>query len=187
LRDSAPRQLENPMHMRSAVRLAGLLALVAVATSACASTKVKQEQAAASAERDKITREATVDGSRRRADYVKCVMDQANLAAMDPDSAAIAAGDLADASLAKCGALLRSTQEDFSIELLSDGQDVVSAAAVAARTSEALRASVRGRAVAVIADARRKRAATPGDGGGLLAQTPPSPGRPELDASRAAN
>ena len=74
------------MHMRSAVRLAGLLALVAVATSACASTKVKQEQAAASAERDKITREATVDGSRRRADYVKCVMDQANLAAMDPDS-----------------------------------------------------------------------------------------------------
>jgi hypothetical protein len=174
LRHFAPRQVESPMHMRSAVRHAGLLALVAVAVSACASAQVKQEQAAASAERDKITREATVDGSRRRADYVKCVTDQATSSAMDPDSDAIEAGDLADTSLAKCGALLRSTQEDFSFELLSDGQDVVSAAAVAARTTQALRASARGRAVAAIVDARRKRASPPGDGGGRLAQAPPS-------------
>jgi hypothetical protein len=160
--------------MRFSVRLAGLLALVAVATSACASTKMKQEQAAASAERDKITREASVDGSRKRTDYVKCVLDNANMWAMDPDRDAIEPGDLADTSLAKCGALLRSTQEDFSIELFSGDQDIVSSAAAAARATEAVRSGARGRAVAAIVDARRKRSSTPGAGGGLLSQAPPS-------------
>src|SRR5262249_49026041 len=141
------------------VKLAGFLALTAVATTACAS--MKEDQAAASAERAKITREASVDGSGKRADYVKCVLDDANTQAMDPDSDAIAPGDLADASLARCGKLLRGSQEDFSMELFSDGQDVASAAATATRTTEAVRSSARGRAVALIVDARRKRSSTP--------------------------
>jgi hypothetical protein len=147
------------MHMRSSVKLAAFLALTAVATTACAS--MKQEQAAASTERTKITREASVDGSGKRADYLKCVLDDANTQAMDPGSDAITPDDLADASLAKCGSLLRGSQEDFSIELFSSGQDVASAAATATRTTEAVRTSARGQAVALIVDARRRRASTP--------------------------
>jgi len=152
--------------MRSSVKLAGLLALAVVATSACASTKAKQEEAAASAERAKITREASVDGSQKRADYAKCVMDDVNVRAVDPDSDAIEPGDLADASLAKCGSVLRGSQDDVSIELFSDGRDVASAAAAATRATEAVRSSVRGRAVAVIVDARRKRLSTPANAAG---------------------
>jgi hypothetical protein len=152
------------MHMRSSVRLAGLLAVLVVATSACASAKMKQEQAEASAERDRIAREATVDASRRRVDYVKCVMDGARVSAMDPGSDAIEPGDLADASLAKCGSLLSSSQEDFGIELFSSGQDIASAAAAASRTTDAVRASARGNAVAAILDARRRRSSAPAEG-----------------------
>jgi hypothetical protein len=165
------------MNMRSSVRLAGLLALVVVATSACASTKVKQakqEQAVANAEWDKINREASLDGPQKRADYVECVMDDAKMLAMDPDSDAIAPGDLADASLARCGSHLRSSQDDFSLELLSGGQDVASAAATASRTTEAVRASARRRAVAVIVDARRERSSPPSEGGGPPGQSPPA-------------
>jgi hypothetical protein len=157
LRDFARAMAESPMHMRSAVKLAGVLALAAVATTACAS----QNKDLLRAEQAKFMRESSVDVAQKHADYLKCVLGDAKTYAMDPGSDAVAPGDLADVSLVKCGALLKSVEEDFGMEMFSGGEDVARAAAAATRTTDTVRSSARGQAVALIVDARRKRSSTP--------------------------
>jgi hypothetical protein len=145
------------MHMRSAVKLAGVLALGAVVTTGCASGRQDVQKA----ELARAMNEASINPAKRRADYLKCVLDDANVQAMDPSSDAIAPGDLVDVSLATCGSLLGGAQEDFGVEMFSQGQDVVRAAAAATQVADTVRASARGQAVALIVDARRKRSAAP--------------------------
>jgi hypothetical protein len=158
-RDSSPAMVESPMQVCSAVKLGSLLALAAVATTACGS--VRQEQALATAEQTKIVNEGSVDGTRKRAEYLKCVVDDATTFAGEPSSDAIAPGDLADVSLTKCGSRLDGLQEDFSLEMLSSGQDITRASAAASRTTDTVRAVARGKAVAVIVETRRNRTVTP--------------------------
>ena len=145
------------MRMLSAVKLAGILALTAIAATACASKKADL----LAAEEAKATAEASVDSAHRREVYLKCVLDDANGYATDPGADTIAPGDVADLSLAKCRSLLKDADADSSLELFAAGDDVAHAAAVAGRATDVVRTRARDQAVAQVVDARRKRAATP--------------------------
>ena len=153
---------DPPMRMHSAVKLVGVLALVAVATTACASKRA----ALLNAEQAKTLSEADINGAHRRAVYLKCVLDDANAYAADPAADAIAPGDVADLSLARCRSRLRDADEDFSLELFSAGDDVAHAAAVASRATDVVRARARDQAIAQVVDARRQRPSAPAKANG---------------------
>lgn len=144
------------MRIRSVAKLASVLALTAVATTACASKRAELD-----AEQAKAIREASVDSAHRREVYLQCVLDDANAYALDPSADVIAAADVADLSLAKCRPLLGAANEDFGLELFSGGEDVVHATAMANRATDVVRTSARGQAIAQVVDARRKRSSTP--------------------------